>query len=234
MLKKLLVVSSLLLSSSFNYAYAEPTSPHLSVTGYAEELVQPDQVVLSVAISHSDKNINNAKDEVDSVIARVIKVANTFNVSKNNIDASQLNIYRQHEYNQATQKQEFSTFQVTRNVEIKLTDVDKYAQFLQQLVEAGVNEIGYTQFSYSKADEVQDKLKKLAIKDAKSEARELAKAFDASLDRVYSVNFSHAPSMPTPYARQSMIESGRAHKQAYNVSDIVISSEVFVTYLIKQ
>jgi uncharacterized protein YggE len=234
MFKKLLAVTSLLLSSSFNYAYAEPTSPHLSVTGYAEQLVQPDQVVLNVAISHSDKNINKAKDEVDSVIARVIKVANTFNVSKNNIDASQLNIYRQHEYNQVTQKQEFSTFQVTRNVEIKLTDVNKYALFLQELVEAGINEIGYTQFSYSKAEEVQDKLKKLAIKDAKFEAKELACAFDAKLDRVYSVNFANAPSVTTPYGRQSMIESGRAHKQAYNVSDIVISSEVFVTYLIKQ
>ena len=234
MLKKLLAVTSLLLSSSFNFAYAEPTSPHLSVTGYAEQLVQPDQVVLNVAISHSDKNINKAKDEVDNVIARVIKVANTFNVSKNNIDASQLNIYRQHEYNQVTQKQEFSTFQVTRNVDIKLTDVNKYALFLQELVEAGINEIGYTQFSYSKAGELQDKLKELAIKDAKFEAKELASAFDAKLDRVYSVNFANAPSMPTPYGRQSMIESGRAHKQAYNVSDIVISSEVFVTYLIKQ
>ncbi|RXE95954.1 DUF541 domain-containing protein [Pseudoalteromonas phenolica O-BC30] len=95
------------------------------------------------------------------MIARVIKIANTFNVSKNNIDASQLNIYRQHEYNRGTQQQEFTTFRVTRNVEIKLTDVDKYPQFLQELVEAGVNEIGYTQFSYSKADEVQDKLKKI-------------------------------------------------------------------------
>jgi uncharacterized protein YggE len=234
MFKKLLAVTSLLLSSSFNYAYAEPTSPHLSVTGYAEQLVQPDQVVLNVAISHSDKNINKAKDEVDSVIARVIKVANTFNVSKNNIDASQLNIYRQHEYNQVTQKQEFSTFQVTRNVEIKLTDVNKYALFLQELVEAGINEIGYTQFSYSKAGELQDKLKELAIKDAKFEAKELASAFDAKLDRVYSVNFAQAPSVTTSYGRQSMIESGRAHKQAYNVSDIVISAEVFVTYLIKQ
>ena len=234
MFKKLLAVTSLLLSSSFNYAYAEPTSPHLSVTGYAEQLVQPDQVVLNVSISHSDKNINKAKDEVDNVIARVIKVANTFNVSKNNIDASQLNIYRQHEYNQVTQKQEFSTFQVTRNVEIKLTDVDKYALFLQELVEAGINEISYMQFSYSKAGELQDRLKELAIKDAKFEAKELASAFDAKLDRVYSVNFAQAPSVTTPYGRQSMIESGRAHKQAYNVSDIVISSEVFVTYLIKQ
>ena len=77
---------------------------------------------------------------------------------------------------------------------------------------------------------MQDKLKRLAIKDAKSEAKELASAFDAKLDRVYSVNFANAPSMPTPYARQTMIESGRAHKQAYNVSDIVISSEVFITY----
>ena len=50
-------------------------------------------------------------------------------------------------------------------------------------------------------DEVQDTLKKLAIKDAKSEAKELASAFDAKLDRVYSVNFAHAPSMPTPYAK---------------------------------
>jgi hypothetical protein len=234
MFKKLLTVTSLLLSSTFNYAYAEPTAPHLKVTGYAEQLVQPDQVVLSVAISYSDKNISKAKDDVDNVIARVIKVANSFNVSKNNIDASQLNIYRKNEYNQVTQQQEFTAFEVTRNVEIKLIDVDKYALFLQQLVEAGVNEIGHTRFSYSKADQLQERLKKLAIKDAKSEAKELAREFDAKLDRVYSVSFAHTPSMSMPYARQSMIESGRAHSQAYNVSDIVISSEVFVTYLIKQ
>ena len=237
MLKNLFAVTSLLLTSTFSFADALPSEPHFYVKGYSQQYVQPDEVVFNMAITHTDKNIKNAKAEVDKVINRAIKVATKFNVSKNDIDAAQFNVRRETRYNRQTQQEEFVGFRVVRDLKFKLTDINKYADILQALVDTGINEIGQAQFSYSKQAEVKSKLRKLAIKDAKLAAKELAKEFDTSLKEVYSVSFHHSPSNPAPYERQVLnmyADSAAPYKESYNTSDMLISSEVFVTYLIEQ
>ncbi|CAM4000461.1 SIMPL domain-containing protein [Pseudoalteromonas byunsanensis] len=234
------MISSLIatLFCAGSFAAALPDEPHLYVEGTAKMQVQPDRATIRVAISEKSKQLVEAKNKVDTVVANAIKLAKRFDIKKDDIHAEQLNIHRQTRYNRNTNEEEFEGFRITRSLTLTLGKIDSYPELLQELVNAGITEFNNTEFSVSNHNELADKLKKEAIKDAKSAASELANEFDVDLDKLYSVSFAPMNVPSVPYVRQAAratlmdTESG-SYKEAYNTGAITISAQVFAVYLIK-
>ncbi|MCF6433970.1 SIMPL domain-containing protein [Pseudoalteromonas sp. MMG022] len=234
------MISSLLATffCASSLAAALPEQPHLYVEGSAKMQVQPDRATIRVAISETNKQLVAAKNKVDSVMAKAIKLSERFGIKKDDIHADQLNVHRQTRYNRNTNEEEFEGFRVVRSLTLTLEKIESYPELLQELVNAGITQFNNTEFSVSNRDELTDKLKKEAIKDAKLAASELADEFDVDLDKLYSVSFAPMNGPSVPYLRQAssmrmMDSESGSYKEAYNTGAITINAQVYAVYLIK-
>ncbi|NOU49149.1 SIMPL domain-containing protein [Pseudoalteromonas sp. JBTF-M23] len=235
---RILSVLAASLFSVSSFASTVPDDPHLYVQGQAKIQVQPDRATIRVAIVEKSKQLPEAKQKVDDIMAKAIKLAKRFDIEKDDIHAEQLNVYRQTRYNRNTNEEEFEGFRVTRSLTLTLKKIESYPELLQALVDTGITEFNNTEFSVSNREELTDKLKLKAIKDAKLAVKELAGAFDVEVDKLYSASFAPINAPTVPYLRQApamkmMDSESGSYKEAYNTGAITIEAQVYAIYLIK-
>ncbi|MBR8844823.1 MULTISPECIES: SIMPL domain-containing protein [Pseudoalteromonas] len=222
--------------SGFSFAGALPDSPHLYVKGTSFIQVQPDVATIRVAITEKQKSLPTAKENVDKIMAKAIEIAKRFDIKEDDIHAEQLNVYRQTRYNRESNEEEFDGFRVSRSLTVKLKDIKKYPELLQEFVDSGINQFNNTEFGVENEGKYLQSLKKAAIKDAKKAAKELAGEFDVELAKLYSVSFQPMQTPVQPYVRSAamaMEADQGAYKNAYNTGAITLNAEVYAVYLIE-
>ncbi|MFC0117395.1 SIMPL domain-containing protein [Pseudoalteromonas xiamenensis] len=232
-MKKLMLAFAALVTLNAN-ANSLPDAPHLYVQGNAKIQVKPDRANIVIGIDDTQTNTADAKKNVDAIAAKVIEIAKRYQIAEKDIQAEQLNVYRQTEYDREQNKQRFVGFRVFRNIRMTLTLVDKYPDLLQDLVDAGVTEFRDTQFSVADHNTILKTVQKAAIKDAKMAAKELAKDFDVRIGKLYSVSFSpiDAPTMPYMRAEKMMVQADSGAGAGYNTGFITVDAQVYAVYLI--
>ncbi|KAF7771503.1 hypothetical protein PCIT_a4096 [Pseudoalteromonas citrea] len=233
-IRSVLLTAALLSAQSF--ASSLPSEPHLYVQGNAHMQVQPDRAVIRVAITEKSKSLSEAKKRLDDIMANAISIAKNHKIKSDNIHAEQLNVYRQTRYNRTTNQDEFEGFRVSRSLTLKLEQIESYPVLLQKLVDAGINEFNNTQFEVSNKSALMKSLNKVAIKDAKLAAKELASDFDVKLDGLYSVSFSPMETPRAPYARAEsmkvMSSDSGSVENAYNTGALTLKAHVYAVYTI--
>ncbi|WP_062569093.1 SIMPL domain-containing protein [Pseudoalteromonas arabiensis] len=220
------------------FAQSAPDSPHIYIQGQATVTAIPDNVKLTVGIVEVDKDLIAAKNKADTTMAKAIKLAKSQGVDEKGIYASNISIDRQTEYNRETGKQNFVGYRVTRSLSLTLEDLKKYPILLQQLVDSGINEINQTQFVSSRYDELHKQAQKLAIKDAKAAAKELASDYGVELKGLYTASNSPLKTDVQPYMRAEKMmvaadASGNYVPDAYQSGEITITASSYVVYLIE-
>ncbi|TMO90482.1 SIMPL domain-containing protein, partial [Pseudoalteromonas sp. S3178] len=86
------------------------------------------------------------KENVDKIMAKAIEIAKRFDIKEDDIHAEQLNVYRQTRYNRESNEEEFDGFRVSRSLTVKLKDIKKYPELLQEFVDSGINQFNNTEF----------------------------------------------------------------------------------------
>lgn len=224
--------------STNSFAASTPDAPHIYIQGKASITTIPDNVQLSVAIVEIDKNLMAAKQKADQTMAKAIKIAKQSGVDEKSINAAQIQINRDTQYNRETNKQDFNGYRIGRSLTFTLSEVDKYPQLLQNLVDAGINEIQQTQFTSSRQTALQKQAQKMAIDDAKQAAKELANNYDVEIKGLYSASSSPLDSGAQPYMRveKAMMQDSAAASfvpDAYHAGEITITASSYAIYLIE-
>jgi len=238
-MRTLLSITLFSAAISFNsVAGTTPDEPHIYIQGQASINTVPDSVQLNVAIVEVDKNLMVAKQKADQTMAKAIKIAKQTGVDDKKINAAQIQINRDTQYNRETGKQDFNGYRVGRSLTFTLNEVDKYPQLLQNLVDAGINEIKQTQFITSRQIELQKQAQKMAIDDAKKAAKEFADNYDVKIKGLYSASSSPINTGMQPYMRveNAMLKdspSGSYVPDAYHTGEITITSSSYAIYLIE-
>jgi uncharacterized protein YggE len=235
-MKTLSILTAALLSTSA-YASNAPEEPHIYVKGEASLTTMPDHVLLTVGITEIDKDLIAAKKQTDTTMASAISLVKKLGVDDADINAGQISIYRDNQYNRETGKQEFTGFKVSRTLTIKLSAINKYPELLQSLVNNGINEIRQTQFLASNYDELHKKAQKMAIKQAKVAAKELSDDFDVELKGLYSASLTPLDMPSTPYMRSEKVMMADSAPDnyvpdAYHAGEIIISASSYAIYYI--
>lgn len=224
---------------TFNvFADSTPSAPHIYIQGQAEITTAADSVLLNVGIVEVDKDLMAAKNKADKTMAKAIKLAKQAGVFGKDINAGQISIHRETQYNRETNQQDFVGFRVSRGLSLTLKSVDKYPTLLQNLVNGGINQVNQTQFVSSKYNELHEQAQKLAIKDAKQAASEFASNYDVDLKGLYSASMSPMDTSVQPYVRAKMTmsadaESGSVVPDSYHAGEITITASSYAIYLIK-
>ena len=222
---------------TFNvFAESTPSAPHIYIKGQAKITSVADTVLLNVGIVEIDKDLLAAKNKADKTMAQAIQLAKKSGALDKDINAGQINIYRETQYNRQTNAQEFVGFRIARNITIKLHSIDKYPTLLQSEC---INQINNTQFVSSKYNELHQQAQKLAINDARQAAKEFATDYGVEIKGLYSASMSPMDTGVQPYARAKMAmlsdseSGGVVVPDSYHAGEITISASSYAIYLIE-
>ena len=176
MKRMILLAVVVLLSTSFNVAQALEIQPEISVNGYSEIKVTPDEIFLSIMLDESDTKgkvsleeqrksmfqaLKRLKIDVEEQL-KVVDMSNDFFRRKSSLAATQY--------------------------ELKVATADEARKVIEALDAEKISNVEVVRVQCSKIEEYRAEARKAAIRDAKKKATELAEAIGQSVGACIYIN----------------------------------------------
>ncbi|MEI6420394.1 MAG: SIMPL domain-containing protein [bacterium] len=216
----------------------------ITVTGKGEQMVKPDIATISMGIEEQAKTVVEANNQAATKMNAALKVLKDAGVADKDVKTTNYNIYPRYDYVKVAPitadiyypngKQILAGYTVSESVEVKIRDISKAGDILAKISEIGLNNVSGLTFSVDKEDDIKLEARGVAIDDAKTQAKVLAKQLGVRLVKL--VNFSENGNYPI-YARMDSMKSyaptaaGIAPEIA--VGENKITSNVTLVYEIK-
>ena len=183
---KFLLTSSFLLLSLSALANPLPQQAHVYVEGSGSVEVEPDEMSFTLSISETSNELATAKLTVDEKSNTLISLCKKLGIDSKDIMTSTLRIQPQFRYDKGTRVQ--TGTQVSRQVDITLRDLSKYADTIKAFVNAEITQTVNTKLLLSDPTQATDKALAKAMKDANQRAKRLAETQNRKLGSVYSIS----------------------------------------------
>jgi hypothetical protein len=158
----------------------------ISVSGKADVKVVPDEVDILLQVETWNKSLSISKKDNDKIVNEVINLANNYKIDEKYIQTDYMNINPTYQ-NKYGKTREISGYTTRKSISVKLTDVNKFENFLSDVVEMGVNHINNIQYKTSKLREYKDRARALAVKAAKEKAIHMAGELGEKISRVHTI-----------------------------------------------
>jgi uncharacterized protein len=155
------------------------TMPLITVTGSAEVSVVPDEVIFSLDVTKTDKDLQVAKRLNDETVGRVLELTRRFNVLPQNVKTDYITVEMKYEQIRDQKKKIydedgdeigtriFKGYEVSQTVIVRLLDIARFQEFFAEVLKTGINEVNSVKFETSKLRENKDKARDLAMKAAR-------------------------------------------------------------------
>ncbi|HET7011857.1 MAG TPA: SIMPL domain-containing protein [Anaerolineales bacterium] len=192
----ILVLSAVVLSGCSAVAGAPQRT--LAVTGNGTARVTPDVVTVTLGIQTRHDDVEQAVAQNNAVAARIMEAARSSGVSDADMRTAYFSVYTQPRYDEFGSPTGEVSYFVDNSLEVRLRDVTKLSDLLQNAVNAGANSIYGVNFSVADTQAAQDEARVGAISDAQARADELAGLAGVTLGPIQSIS-TGAYSFPQPY-----------------------------------
>ncbi|MBN9981849.1 SIMPL domain-containing protein [Rhizobium laguerreae] len=217
---------------------AKPREPVISVTGDGESSVAPDMAVVNLAVVKQAKTAREALDENNKAMNDVLAALKSGGIAERDLQTSGFSIQPQYNYPQPVdgqqQQPQLIGYQTINSVTVRLRDLAKLGEVIDQSVTLGINQGGEIQFTNDKPDAAIEEARKAAVADAVKRAKTLSEAAGVKLGRILEINENVPRAMPQPVYRATMMKEAsdaavpvQGGENNYNVS-------VTVTFAIEQ
>lgn len=236
----ILTVLALTVSACGNAAVAPTAAPAprtLNVSGMGVVYLTPDIVYINIGVSTQEtdatKAVNSNKEKTTTVIQAVKK----FGVEDKDIRTTNFNIWSNPQYDSNGILTGEISYSIDNTVNITVRDINKLGALLDAAINAGANNIYNIQFDVEDKTEANKQARLLAMKDAKTEAQELADVASVSLGSIQTINYYETA--PSPYNDYSMGGRGGGMDTAASApvpiqpGQLAVTVTVNITYEIK-
>lgn len=195
---KILLASCMLLSvamlplgqtNTASAAEASVESRLAYVNGVGKVSVDPDAAVISLGVETEAKTSAEAQAQNKVQSAKLIKALKQLGVAEDNIKTEWYNIYPDYQYKDDGSR-ELAGYIANHSLSIKITDLEKVSDVLDQATQSGATNIGSVQYTVENKDAAYDEARKEAAEDAKVKAKKLADVFGFTVGKVISVSES--------------------------------------------
>jgi hypothetical protein len=173
-------------------AAAQTTAPQdhadprlVTVTGEAVVKVVPDEVILTLGVESSDKQLRPAKSLNDERVKTVIAAAQKLGIPAKDIQTDHISI--EPRYRDSYEQRDFVGYFVRQTIGITLKDVSQFENLLTDVLDAGANYVHGIQFRTSELRKYKDEARALAIQAAREKAMALAEELDQRVGQPYSI-----------------------------------------------
>lgn len=170
-----------------------------TVQGVGEETAVPDTVFMNIGVTKTASTVKGAQDEVNSVINTITQGLKNLGLDEKKIKTTSYNINPNYDYSDG--KETFRDYQVTQNLRIEITPIEKANDALDLASSNGANMVGNLQFSVNdeKREELENVARENAIKKAKEKASKIARSAGIRLGKILNVSDGGNSYYPQPY-----------------------------------
>ncbi|MGD9561060.1 MAG: SIMPL domain-containing protein [Pyrinomonadaceae bacterium] len=249
---RILIVFAMLASSSSFIAAQAPTQPKLptiDVTGMAEILVAPDQVVFSLEVTKRNKDVAIAKRETDAALTKILDLTRKFGIRPEDAKTDYISVDMKYQSIRDPSNRIFDEdgdeigtriflgYDVSTTVIVRLTDLKRFEDFFGEVIKTGVSEIDSVKFESSQLIEQRKKAREMAMKAAYDKASAMAAAVNQSIGKaIYIAEGTPPDSRYGRSANTSNIVRGPVTVSesvaTFSPGAIKISAQVTVTFLL--
>jgi uncharacterized protein len=218
----------------FNLAQAVelplPKQPHIVVEGHGVVEQIPDLIKIHFEVSVTAETLSQAKNEVDKTVGKAIQAAHKQNIEEDQIVASKIQAHPQYDWTKAGRQ--YKGEKVSRLVQITLTESKRYNALVDALLAAGVNSLQDIKMDFSNRQSLENEAMKLALADAKQQAKSMTAALNNQLAGVFQI-----ASVGQPMSRRGwQLESTKMKDSApsgLKLGKQKVEQRVRVVYLLK-
>jgi uncharacterized protein len=235
-MNKTLVLLALVLISAAGVPAQEAQDRSLvTVSGQAEVLVVPDEVVFNLRVVSLDKDLSKAQAKNDEVVTKLLALARSFQVAPEQIQTDYINLDTRYSDEEATKKPSvFLGYTVTKKVVIVLRDVAKAEAMLSDIFKSGISHIDSVDFRSTQIRKYKDQARALAMKAAQEKASAMAKEIGQTIGKAHSIEEQSENRMFTANAssniRGSVGESYSEVESTISLGRISITARVIVSF----
>ena len=216
-MKRLIILTVILLCLAFSsYAQEIDKLPMITVSGIAEVLIAPDEVVCSLDVIKTNKDLQTAKRLNDESVGKILELTRRFSISPQNVQTTQISVDMKYESIRDPKTRVFSEegdeigkrvfrgYEVSKTVTVRLTDVSRFDAFFAEVLQTGVSSVNSVRFETSKLRENKDKAREMAMKAAREKATSMAAAVGQNIGRAIKITEGNVGGQPfTNYSANS-------------------------------
>lgn len=169
--------------------------PTITVTGTAEVQVAPDEVVFTLDVSKTDRDLQVAKRLNDESVSKILELTRRFAVLPQNVKTDSISVDMKYqvvrdpknriydEDGDETGQRIFKGYEVSKTVVVKLTDLSRFEDFFAELLKTGLTEVRNVTFETSKFRENRVQAREMAMKAAREKAVSMAAAVNQTIGK---------------------------------------------------
>jgi len=179
----------------------------INVSGKGEIVTVPDIANFSFSVTEEDKTVVVAQKKATDKTNRAIKFLKDSGIDEKDIKTIGYNVYPKYEYKQVVcnqfgcppANQTIKGYEVGQEIQVKIRQTDKAGAVLTGIGSLGVRNISGLNFTVDNEEELVKQARALAIKDARDNAKSLARDLGVRLGRV--VSFNESGNFPIYFSR---------------------------------
>jgi uncharacterized protein len=204
------------------------------VSGSGKVTATPDICSLSVGVQSQETTVAAAQAKAADAMNKVMSSLTGNGIAKKDIQTQNFNISQTTKYDNNTQQQVVTGYQVTNTVTATIRNLDKAGSIIDAAASAGgdLTRINGISFSIEDPTSYYNDARKLAIADAKAKATQMASLAGISLGSVtYITENSYTP--PVPFVMASGVKAAQDISTPISPGTMDINSTVQIAYAIK-
>ena len=250
-----LLVITLLTVFAIGQDNRTPPQPTIVVTGTAELMVPPDEVVFTLDVTKRNKDMQIAKREADQALAKIIGLTKRFDVKPQNVKTDYISIEAKYQQIRDPKNRIFDEdgdeigtrvflgYDVSTTVIVRMIELKLFEEFFAEVIKTGLSEIESVSFESSKIIEQRKEARTMAMKAAYEKATAMAGSINQTIGKAISITEGSAE--PGSY---SFVNGSRASANSVNITSgpvtvsqsvatfspgaIKVTSQVTVTFLL--
>lgn len=185
MRRSLFVVSLILFLSICCVAQGRTDRPLIKVTGEADILVVPDEVVFDLAVQTLIKSLQLAKAQNDERVRKIFALSEKYGIAQKDVQTSYFKVEQR--YRGREESRFFIGYLVRKDISITLRDVSRLESLIADIFETGITEINGVRYQTTQIRKYRDQARALAIKAAQEKAVALAGEIGQKIGKAFSI-----------------------------------------------
>ncbi len=211
----------------------EPQPRLITVTGKAELMVVPDEIVISLALESTDTDLDSAKVRNDRTREAFFALIHEHDIPAEHVQLGYVSIRKEFNYYDGVKT--FRGYKISRHATIRLKAVDRFEAVLHGVVAMGIDRVINVRLKSSDLREHKDEARILAVRAAREKAAAMAGELGAGLKQPYTIEELAPEIVPWRGDRTSNVmfevePSQVSGGDASALGQIPISAEVRVSF----
>jgi uncharacterized protein YggE len=228
-LLSILLVPAVLLAGC---AAPQSTQRAITVPGEGSVQVAPDVVTVNLGVQTRNSNVQQAVTENNRIAAAIMEAARAIGVADADMQTAYFSVYPQTGYDPFGVPTQETTYLVDNNLAVRLRDVTRLSELLQDAVDAGATNIYGVSFVISDTAAAEEQARAEAMADALSRAAQIA--VDAGLTLGEPITISTGMTLPQPiYYAPAYGVGGGGEGPPVSVGTNTVTVNVTVSYAVR-